>query len=83
MEAIFTRLAERYERGSVLLMSSRAFSKGDQIFKDVMTAAAAIDRCVHRSVIIEFNVPGYRAEQATKASGAGNPATDQMLDKHS
>ena len=46
-----TLLAERYERGSVLLTSNLAFSKWDQIFKDAMTTTAAIDRLVHHSLI--------------------------------
>ena len=29
-----------------------------------MTTAAAIDRLVHHSVIVELNVPSYRLEQA-------------------
>src|SRR6056297_3091754 len=62
MEVLFTLLAERYERGSVLLTSNLAFSKWDQIFKDAMTTAAAIDRLVHHSVIIELNVPSFRVE---------------------
>ena len=32
-----------------------------------MTTAAAIDRLVHHSVILELNVPSYRAEQAKKS----------------
>ncbi|GAH73940.1 unnamed protein product [marine sediment metagenome] len=36
------------------------------IFKDPMTTAAAIDRLVHHSVILELNVSSYRAEQAGK-----------------
>jgi DNA replication protein DnaC len=64
MEVLFTLLAERYERGSVLLTSNLAFSKWDQIFKDAMTTAAAIDRLVHHSIIIEMNVPSYRVETA-------------------
>ena len=64
MEVLFTLLAERYERGSVLLTSNLAFSKWDQIFKDAMTTAAAIDRLVHHSVIIELNVASYRVETA-------------------
>lgn len=64
MEVLFTLLAERYERGSVLLTSNLTFSKWDQIFKDAMTTAAAIDRLVHHSVIIELNVPSYRVETA-------------------
>ncbi len=64
MEVLFTLLAERYERGSVLLTSNLAFSKWDQIFKDAMTTAAAIDRLVHHSVILELNVSSYRLENA-------------------
>src|SRR5207249_12339971 len=67
MEVLFTLLAERYERGSVWLTSNLPFSKWESIFKDPMTTAAAIDRLVHHSVIIELNLPSYRAEQAKKA----------------
>jgi len=63
MEVVFTLLAERYERGSVLLTSNLPFSKWEGIFKDPMTTAAAIDRLVHHSVIVELNVPSYRLEQ--------------------
>jgi DNA replication protein DnaC len=67
MEVLFSLLAERYERGSVVLTSNLAFSGWGAIFKDPMTTAAAIDRLVHHSVILELNVPSYRAEQAKKA----------------
>jgi DNA replication protein DnaC len=67
MEVLFTLLAERYERGSVLLTSNLPFSKWESIFKDAMTTAAAIDRLVHHSVILELNLPSYRLEQAKKA----------------
>ena len=60
-------LAERYERGSVLLTSNLPFSKWESIFKDPMTTAAAIDRLVHHSVILELNIPSYRLEQAKAA----------------
>jgi DNA replication protein DnaC len=66
MEVLFTLLSERYERGSVLLTSNLPFSKWEQIFKDPMTTAAAIDRLVHHSVIVELNVPSYRAEAAKR-----------------
>ncbi|HEY1206867.1 MAG: IS21-like element helper ATPase IstB [Bryobacteraceae bacterium] len=66
MEVLFTLLAERYERGSVLMTSNLPFSKWEQIFKDPMTTAAAIDRLVHHAVILELNIPSYRVEQAQK-----------------
>jgi DNA replication protein DnaC len=64
MEVLFTLLAARYERGSVMLTSNLPFSKWEAIFKDPMTTAAAIDRLVHHSVILELNVPSYRMEHA-------------------
>ncbi len=67
MEVLFNLLAERYERGSVILTSNLPFSGWEAIFKDPMTTAAAIDRLVHHSVILELNVPSYRAEQAKKS----------------
>ena len=67
MEVLFTLLSERYERGSVLLTSNLPFSKWEQIFKDPMTTAAAIDRLVHHSVIVELNLPSYRLEHAKNA----------------
>ena len=66
MEVLFTLLAERYERKSVMLTSNLPFSKWETIFKDPMTTAAVIDRLVHHSVIIELNLPSYRMEEAKK-----------------
>jgi len=68
MEVLFTLLAERYERGSVMITSNLAFSKWERIFRDPMTTAAAIDRLVHHSVILELNIPSYRMEEARKRS---------------
>lgn len=67
MEVLFTLLAERYERGSVLLTSNLAFSQWEAIFKDPMTTAAAIDRLVHHSVILELNISSYRLEAAKRS----------------
>jgi DNA replication protein DnaC len=66
MEVLFTLLAERYERGSVLMTSNLPFSKWEAIFKDPMTTAAAIDRLVHHAVILELNITSYRVEEAKK-----------------
>lgn len=64
MEVLFTLLAARYERGSVMITSNLSFSKWEAIFKDPMTTAAAIDRLVHHCVILELNVPSFRMEKA-------------------
>lgn len=68
MEVLFTLLAERYERGSVMLTSNLPFSKWDAIFKDPMTTAAAIDRLVHHSVILELNIDSYRLAKAKQSN---------------
>ena len=37
--------------------------------KDPMTAAAAIDRLVHHSIILELNLPSYRLERSKEKTG--------------
>ena len=63
-EVLFTLLAERYERRSVILTSNLVFGDWDRIFRDQMATAAAIDRLVHHSVLLEFDVLSFRAEEA-------------------
>ncbi len=64
MEVLFTFLAERYERRSVMITSNLPFSKWDQIFKDPMTTMAAVDRVVHHATILEFDGESVRAKEA-------------------
>jgi DNA replication protein DnaC len=66
MEVLFTLLADRYERKSLMISSNLIFSKWEQIFKDPMTTMAAIDRLVHHSVILEYTGPSIRALEAKK-----------------
>jgi len=70
MEVLFNLLAHRYERGSVMITSNLPFSRWEEIFKDPMTTAAAIDRLVHHSVVLELNIPSYRLEQSKKRQAA-------------
>ena len=66
MEVLFTFLADRYERKSLMISSNLMFSQWDKIFKDPMTTMAAIDRLVHHSIILEFNGDSVREKQARK-----------------
>ncbi len=68
MEVLFTFLSERYERKSVMISSNLLFSEWDKIFKDPMTTAAAIDRVVHHSVILELDGESFRARAAKQRS---------------
>ena len=74
-EVLFTLLAERYERRSVLITSNLVFSEWERIFKNPMATAAAIDRLVHHAVILELAVPSYRTEHAKRRTAAAKEAT--------
>lgn len=63
-EVLFTLLAERYERRSVMVTSNLVFSQWDRIFRDQMATAAAIDRLVHHAVLLEFDVPSFRTDRS-------------------
>jgi len=85
MEILFTFLAERYERRSVVITSNLVFSEWNQIFKDPLTTAAAIDRVVHHSVIIEFGreMKSVRAEEAARRNGIRLGGSDAAQDAES
>ncbi|MGA9523572.1 MAG: IS21-like element helper ATPase IstB [Myxococcaceae bacterium] len=75
MEVLFTFLAERYERKSVIITSNLVFSEWNRIFKDPMTTAAAIDRLVHHAVILEMIGTSVRAEEARATVQETAPTT--------
>jgi DNA replication protein DnaC len=67
MEVFFAFLAQRYERRSIMITSNLVFSEWEKIFKDPMTTAAAIDRVIHHSVILEVVASdSWRASLAEK-----------------
>lgn len=76
IEVLFTLFAERYERRSMVITSNLVFSQWDQIFKNPMTTAAAIDRIVHHATILEFKATSYRSEQARKRANDGAVSDD-------
>jgi DNA replication protein DnaC len=74
MEVLFTLLAERYERRSVIITTNLVFSDWTRIFKDPMTTMAAIDRVVHHSVILDLmGLESYRAQEANGHQSRASP----------
>ena len=64
-DVLFAFFAERYEKQkSTIVTSNLVFSQWDQIFKNSMTAAAIIDRLVHRGVQLDFGKESLRANAA-------------------
>ncbi len=81
-EVLFTLIAERYERRSLIVTSNMVFSQWEEIFQSPMATAAAIDRIVHHSVIAEFDVSSYRtAEAQGKAAADKKPASRRRAKK--
>jgi DNA replication protein DnaC len=72
MEVLFTLIAERYERGSLMISSNLPFSKWEQIFRDPMTAMAAVDRLVQHAIILHFDGDSLRAKLARKSQNPEN-----------
>ena len=77
-DVLFVLLAERYEQRSTVITSNLAFSGWNQIFKDEMTTAAAIDRLVHHSIILELNTKSYRMKAAENNQQAVSKKTDKI-----
>ncbi len=81
MEVLFTLLAERYERRSVVITTNLVFSEWNRIFKDPMTTMAAIDRVVHHSVILDMmRLESYRAQEASTQHRAARTEPPQSTD---
>ena len=82
-EVLFTLIAQRYERRSVMITSNLVFSEWERIFKEPMATAAAIDRLVHHSVILEFNAPSYRtAVRRTDGHSADGQEPNKSPERH-
>lgn len=77
-EVLFTLMAERYERRSMVITSNLVFSQWDKIFGNPMATAAAIDRVVHHATILEFDVSSYRADEAQAAAKAAKTTNEEV-----
>jgi DNA replication protein DnaC len=66
MEVLFTFIAERYQQHRTLALTSNlVFTQWDRIFKNPMTAMAAVDRLSHRGIVLEFELDeSLRGRQA-------------------
>lgn len=71
MDVLFNFIAERYEKKrSIVLTSNLVFSEWDKVFKDTMTAQAAIDRLIHRHIRLDFTGDSLRADAARQRQSA-------------
>jgi len=59
-EYFFQVIDARYERGSTVITTNRAFKDWGKIFHDMVCAKGIIDRLVHHSDVIKIEGTSYR-----------------------
>lgn len=69
-ELLFQILAERNERGSVIITTNLGFADWTQVFGDANMTAALLDRLTHRAHIIDCNWDSFRLKQTLKRSAS-------------
>ncbi len=69
-ELLFQILADRHERGSVIITTNLGFADWTQVFGDANMTAALLDRLTHRAHIIECTWDSYRLKQSLKGGTA-------------
>ena len=71
-------MAQRYERGSMILTSNRTFGSWDSAFAgDSVLTAAMLDRILHHSIIVNINGESFRLKDRRKAGLLGKTSKQQ------
>ena len=73
-ELLFQVLAERQEKGSVIITTNLGFADWTQVFGDPVMTAALLDRLTHRAHIVNCQWDSYRLKQSLQGR---EPRTEQ------
>lgn len=65
-ELLFQVLAERHEKGSVIITTNLGFADWTQVFGDPVITAALLDRLTHKAHIINCTWESYRLKESLK-----------------
>lgn len=65
-ELLFQVLAERHEKGSIIITTNLGFADWTQVFGDPVMTAALLDRLTHKAHIINCAWESYRLKQSLK-----------------
>jgi len=63
-ELLFQVLADRHEKGSVIITTNLGFADWTRVFGDPTMTAALLDRLTHKAHIINCNWESYRLKQS-------------------
>lgn len=69
-ELLFQVLAERHEKGSVMITTNLGFADWTQVFGDPRMTAALLDRLTHKAQIVDCNWDSYRLRQTLRQTVA-------------
>lgn len=72
---LFQTISRRYEKGSIILTSNKAFSEWGQLFDDDVLATAILDRLLHHCDVISINGPSWRLKDRLADNDQPTPAT--------
>lgn len=73
-ELLFQVLAERHERGAVIITTNLGFADWTQIFGEPTLTAALLDRLTHKARIINCAWESYRLKETLKHKETAAPA---------
>ena len=69
-EDMYEIIAERYEKGSIVLTSNRAPSEWPDLFGNPLLASAGLDRLAHHAESVVISGRSFRAARDTSSSSA-------------
>lgn len=73
-EDLYEVINERYEKGSLVVTSNRAFSEWPDLFQSPLLASAALDRLAHNAHQIVITGDSYRAKGRPRSAGVQKEA---------
>jgi DNA replication protein DnaC len=68
-ELLFQVLAERHEKGAVMITTNLGFADWTQVFGDPVMTSALLDRLTHKAHIVSCPWDSYRLKQSLKEKG--------------
>jgi DNA replication protein DnaC len=75
----FQVIANRYERGAMILTSNLTFGSWDQAFAgDAVLTAAMLDRVLHHATVVAIQGESYRLKDKRRAGLVARPAREVM-----
>jgi DNA replication protein DnaC len=67
----------KYEKGALILTSSRSLFQRNEIFGDPVIATAILDRILHHSTTINIKGNSYRLREKVKAGLIKEPEVEE------